>query len=102
MPAHLGCQKLPPTKVARLFKLRGDGLSLSQVAKRLECHRNTVWNYEQRKAENVAFLETLKGSTAMRCPECGVVCKMPCVLCLTREATKIPCSNRSDMGECNE
>ncbi|QDV78904.1 helix-turn-helix domain-containing protein [Botrimarina mediterranea] len=85
MPAHNGCQKLPIRKVARLFKLRGDGLSLSQVAERLECHRNTVWNYEQRKAENNAFLAEMKGATAKRCPDCGIVCKMPCVTCQARE-----------------
>lgn len=89
MPAHLGCQKLPLTKVARLFKLRSDGLSLSQVAKRLECHRNTVWNYEQRKAENADFLAAIKGSSVTRCPECGGVCKMPCVACGAREAKRL-------------
>lgn len=100
MPSHHGRQSLPRRTRSRLFALVDAGLSYSQVAARLRCHRNTVFN--QMKARRAAGRRGEKISAddsadrTRRCPGCGGLVDMPCVLCAAREAASIltPASER--------
>jgi hypothetical protein len=94
MPSHHGRQELPKRTRARLLRLVDGEMSYSKVAARVRCHRNTVFNTVKKRRLLAEAGESIDNDDSQdrtrRCPGCGGLVDMPCVLCAAREAAQNP------------
>jgi hypothetical protein len=88
MPSHHGRQALPKVTRSRLLRLVDEGMSYTKTAERVRCHRNTVFNTVKKRrllAELGQAIDTDDSQDrTRRCPGCGGLVDMPCVLCAAR------------------